>query len=235
MRTTIQTWLALSIALVLATSLAADTNSKEERKAKTPPPDISAGNLVGETASTLKIERALEEPAELEVVEAPLTDVIEYLKVKHDIEIQLDNHCLQEAGVATDTQITRSLRNLSLRSALNLVLRDIGLDFVIRDEVLLITTKETAGKLLETRIYWVHDLMDAEGKYDPIMEVITAAVAPGSWESKESHVSVVGFPPARSLIITQNRAAQDEICQLLSTLRKVRDMDPQPAAADKGD
>ena len=39
-----------------------------------------------------------------------LTDVVTYLKQKHDIEIQLDIKMLEEASIGIDTPVTRSLQ-----------------------------------------------------------------------------------------------------------------------------
>ena len=46
-----------------------------------------------------KIREALNQPTQIEFVETPLKDVIDYLKDLHHIEIQLDTSALKEAGV----------------------------------------------------------------------------------------------------------------------------------------
>jgi tetratricopeptide (TPR) repeat protein len=116
-------------------------------------------DLARNDPAEVKIIKALDEPTELEFIEAPLTDVIDYLKTKHQIEIQLDNKALEEAGVAMDTQITRNLKGVTLRSALRLMLRDLELTYVIRDEVLLITTVSNAETIMTTKVYPVADLV----------------------------------------------------------------------------
>ena len=45
----------------------------------------------------------------------------------------------------------KNLKGASLKSALRLMLGELGLTYVIQDEVLLITTKEAAEQKLETR------------------------------------------------------------------------------------
>ena len=61
-------------------------------------------------------------------------------------------------GVAPDSRITRNLKGVSLRSALRLLLHDLGLAFEIRNEVLSITTPEQAESHLATVVYDVADL-----------------------------------------------------------------------------
>ncbi len=53
-------------------------------------------------AAPRKIIRALDEPTQLEFIETPLAEVIDYLKDLHGIEIQLDQKALDAAGVAID-------------------------------------------------------------------------------------------------------------------------------------
>ncbi|MGO8690547.1 MAG: hypothetical protein ACLQLG_13070 [Thermoguttaceae bacterium] len=106
-----------------------------------------------------KIEAALKSPTQLEFAETPLTDVIDYLKDYHQIEIQLDKRALDDATIGTDTPVTKSVKGVSLQSALRLMLRELNLTYVIKDEVLLITTTEAAENMLTTRAYSVADLV----------------------------------------------------------------------------
>ena len=53
---------------------------------------------------------------------------------------------LEEIGVGTDEPVTVNLHNISLRSALRLMLKNLQLTYIIQDEVLMITTPEEAEK-----------------------------------------------------------------------------------------
>ncbi|MCR4415824.1 MAG: hypothetical protein NUV77_25700, partial [Thermoguttaceae bacterium] len=106
-----------------------------------------------------RINEALSEPTKIDFTDTPLSDVIAYLEEYHKINIEFDNKALEDAGVGTDTAITRNLQGVSLRSALRLMLRDLNLTYVIQNEVLLITTPEDAGTRLSTRVYPVADLV----------------------------------------------------------------------------
>ncbi len=106
-----------------------------------------------------EIREALDENTSFEFIETPLNDVVDYLKDLHGIEIQIDQSALDDVGIGTDTPITRSLRGISLRSALRLMLRELDLTYVIRDEVLLITTAEEVESHLTTKVYPVADLV----------------------------------------------------------------------------
>ena len=106
-----------------------------------------------------KIIKALDEPTEMDFVETPLKDVIDSLKSRHGIEIQLDTKALTDAGVTADTPITKSLKGISLRSALRLMLAEHELAYIIDHEVLLITTADVAKTKTVTKVYPVADLV----------------------------------------------------------------------------
>lgn len=91
-----------------------------------------------------KIRAALGEKTELDFADRPLEDVIEYLQQRHEINIQLDNKALADAGVGTDVPITRSIKGITLRSALNLLLGELDLTYLVQNGVLMITTKTEA-------------------------------------------------------------------------------------------
>ena len=119
----------------------------------------SSMDLASRGTAEKRIANALKDPTTLEFIEAPLQDVIDYLKELHDIEIQIDQGALEDVGIGSDTPITRNLKGISLRSALRLMLRDLDLTYVIQDEVLLITTPEEAETQLATKVYPVADLV----------------------------------------------------------------------------
>ncbi len=118
-----------------------------------------AVDLTDNSPAEAKIIAALDDKTELDFAEQPLADVVEYLKERHGIEIQLDVKALTDAGLGSDTPITRNLKGISLRSALRLMLSELDLTYVIRDEVLSITSKTEAENLLSTRVYPVADLV----------------------------------------------------------------------------
>ena len=116
-------------------------------------------DLKGEKASEKKIQDALNSPATLQFSEIQLSDVIAYLKEAHKIEIYLDDKPLGEASITKETPITEDIKGISLRSALRLMLKKIGATFIIKNEVLMITTPEEADNSLVTKVYPVADLV----------------------------------------------------------------------------
>ncbi|HEV7223737.1 MAG TPA: hypothetical protein VGN42_13600 [Pirellulales bacterium] len=106
-----------------------------------------AVDLKQSNPSEAKILAALSEQTELAFVDQPLTDVVEYLKERHQIEIQLDSRALQNERIGADTPVNFNISGTTLRSALQLMLRKLDLAFVINNEVLLITTENEAKNM----------------------------------------------------------------------------------------
>ena len=102
--------------------------------------------------------KVLDEPTQFEFNELPLQDVVLFLEDRHRIEIQLDTKVLEEASIGVETPVNRHLKGTTLRSGLRLMLGAMDLTYVIKDEVLLITTPDKAQNELVTKIYPVGDL-----------------------------------------------------------------------------
>jgi hypothetical protein len=93
------------------------------------------------------IRAALDQKTDIKFIEIPFSGVIDDLKQRHDIEIQLDSRALDDAGIPRDTPITRSIKGVTLRSALNLLLDDLDLTYAVQNGVVKITTEAEAQKL----------------------------------------------------------------------------------------
>ena len=121
-----------------------------------------AVDLKSQGEAELRITEALQKPLTsvgLDFTQTPLEEVIEFLRDEYEIEIQLDTTALDELGIQPDEPITVNLRKITLRSALRLMLKSLELTYIIRDEVLLITTEEEAETLLSVKVYPVGDLV----------------------------------------------------------------------------
>jgi len=188
----------------------------------------------------LKIEQALSSPTQMEFIETPLQDVVDYLKDYHAIEIQVDRGSLDDIGVGADTPITKNLKGITLRSALNLMLREIDLTFTIADEVLLITTPEEAACRLITCVYPVDDLIgrsesgrldEADGglaDYDSLIELMTSTVWANCHDKADgpSAICPITVNKTETLVITQTYDVHHRIAQLLKDLRLIANADP---------
>ena len=107
------------------------------------------------------IERSLLAPVSINFEGTPLKQVIDDLRSIHaqGVNIVPDMPALQERGISLEAPISIRLENVSLKSALNLILQQVGLTYVIKDEVLQITTEENAKGKQSIVTYQVADLV----------------------------------------------------------------------------
>ncbi|MFL5243983.1 MAG: type II secretion system protein GspD [Gemmataceae bacterium] len=110
-------------------------------------------------ASELEIEHKLQTPVNLNFNETPLRTVINDLRTWQGINIVLDDAALKEGYVSLDQPITLQLENVSLKSALKLLLDKVHLTYVVEDEVLKITTEAHSRGQMVTVVYPVADLV----------------------------------------------------------------------------
>lgn len=105
------------------------------------------------------INKRLDEEISFNLNQNKLEDIVEQIRTEKRIEVQLDRMALEEAAFDTATPIDKVILNTKLRSALRLVLNDLGLSYVIENDVLLITTKTAQENKQVVKVYPVADLV----------------------------------------------------------------------------
>jgi len=176
-----------------------------------------------------KILAALEQPTECDFTETPLADVREYFSAKNEVVIRFDAKSLQDQAIDTSQPITAELKDVSLKSALRLLLAEHDLTFVVRDDVLLITTEDAASQRLVTRTYPVGDLVavgPGDGSFKELLEAITTTVDPSSWSEDGGLGSAKIVAPAKSIVISQSYGTHEKILDLLRSLRAAKAKQP---------
>ena len=187
----------------------------------------------------------------LSVHDVPLRQVIDDLRDDLGINIFVDEPALAEPGISLDTPITLKVENIAYKSALRLLLDSVHLTYVIKDDVLKITTQEAEDRVRNTlvlRVYEVSDLLphsDLWTKCVPspkdqpsetlLSEIITTTVYPNSWASVGGSGTIDYSPKEQALVINQTLIVHDEIVDLLHKLRKlsVQDEDKQACSEPK--
>jgi hypothetical protein len=199
-----------------------DGGAVKKRKAASP------GNK-GTEAAEAEIEKALADATQLEFIKTPLVDVIDYLKDRHKIEIQLDKKAIEDCGVSFRTPVTKNIKGVSLRAALKVVLQELGLTYTVHDGVLLITSPECAEGMLITKVYPVTDLVVQRDRFgrvsaDPrgLVDQIVRIVAPASWDVAGGlgSLSASQVGGVVLLSVAQSYEVQQEVQALLAKLRQ---------------
>lgn len=111
------------------------------------------------TEKEVEIERKLLSPINLNFRNTPLKQAIQDLKDLTGINIIPKTSALEEAAISMDQPLTLEVEQISVKSALNLLLNKMHLTYIIKDEVLQITTEGDAqGKVIRVT-YPVADLV----------------------------------------------------------------------------
>lgn len=223
--------LPLRVVLVALVVLCACNSWSRADEKEEPSPGVVAIAL-HENLTEGKIRQELQERTTVEFLETPLEDVLNFLEDLHDLSIVVDKRALEEIGVDTSEPITINLDNVSLRSALDLILSELDLTFVITSEVLMITSIEEEQTMLSVMVYPVGHLLpsvDEEDARQALIEVITTTVAPMSWSRAGGAGTIVGYHNA--IVASNTRETHEGILALLRALSKVPDCGPRPSAS----
>lgn len=177
-----------------------------------------------------RIEEALREKCDFEFAHIPLVDALNSLAERRHVQLSIDHQALVGKGFDLETRITRSAKGLSYKAALELLLDERDLTYVICHEVLLITTKTEAENMLITKVYPVFDLVvsPANGSgnrtgfdFDSLIENITTGIEPTSWDEVGGPGAIQSFTNSAALVISQRPEVHDEIAEFLKAHREV--------------
>lgn len=159
---------------------------KTERPIPPPPAGRKQGifDLSTTNKAEEKIQAALVNPkgVEIEFIDTPLADAMQFLSNANNIAILLDEQALTEEGIAVDEPLNRTLSGIKLESALKIMLNPLSLTYLVEDEVLKVTTMAVANKKQSTRIYNTGYLKQIGIEPAALMQTIQMVIEPGSWQ-----------------------------------------------------
>ncbi len=156
------------------------------------------------------------------------------------LPIELDTRALGDAGVGLETDLQLTGGRFSLATALTACLRPHELAWLVRDHVILITTRAAADDIAqygETRIYPVADLVGHQwsppvpgcyADFDSLEGLIQGTVAPTTWNNVGGEASDIRLFDG-CLVINQTWSVHEEIGLLLTALRRAK-LASKPAA-----
>jgi hypothetical protein len=164
----------------------------------------------------------------LEFLDTPLNTIMGVIADEYDIPIQFDKAALEAAAASPDQSVSVNLRNVSLRSTLELILGEVpDLSFLVEREVLLITTADEASKHLQTRVYRVDDLIDAKGPhaaddFSVLQHALTSCIEKDSWAANGKGEGEVVLLEPGMMLVTQTQRVHRQIVDVMDDLRHVK-------------
>jgi len=86
-----------------------------------------------------KITESLKKKCQLEFVDTPLSEVVNFLEDAYGLPIQVDRQALSDLGLDVNTTCTLNVKDVAVESGLRVLTRNLGLIFSIEDEYVWIT------------------------------------------------------------------------------------------------
>jgi len=152
------------------------------------------------------IRQKLRQPTKFGFIGTPLDQVLDFLSDQHDVNIQLDRRALDDRGIASDTPVTAPSRQGELESTFGAVLDSLELAWIVKHDVLQVTTKEAAEPDLPPRVYKLLRPL----KVDDLIADLTRNIDPESWDRVGGPAAVAAWPPS-ALVISQTQTNHRQI------------------------
>lgn len=112
------------------------------------------------TQAELEIRKSMDNKVDVKFNDRPISEAMDALSELSGVPIVLDPVGMAAEGVTSDTPVTIRLNSqISLRSALNLILTPLRLSYVVQDEVLRVTSEQARDSNVYARVYNVGDLV----------------------------------------------------------------------------
>lgn len=175
------------------------------------------------------IQAALDKRVSLSFDNTPLIDAVEFLRDQHKLPIVIDTKSLEEVGIAVDAPISVALENVRLENALKHALQPANLMYVIRDEMLLVTSQEKASANVVSAVYGVRDLLESSAQTtggdstdagEALVDLITSAVAPSMWDLVGGPGKCYALPSFGELVVSQTAEVHTKVQALLKQLHQ---------------
>lgn len=175
-------------------------------------------------APPAQLIEALEQQLPAGRTQVSLEDLAELLRELLQVPVRIDRASLEDEGIAPDEQFDWDPAELSIGTALELLLEARDLDYVCRGEALVLTARAVAQDLHYSQFYDVADLCGPAGvaRFEPfeLKELIEEGIPDAEWidiTGVGGRVKVVN----ELLVITHHRRVHAAAASLLANLRRV--------------
>jgi len=175
----------------------------------------------------------LSQPVEIEFIDAPLSDVCEFLATAAAVQIVIDPIGVTEEQKATP--ITIKVHDIPLELGLDLILEPMGLSYFTREGIVVVTTNQRAAETMETKVFDVvglvsDDVEDQESSMDALIDTISRSVEPSSWPDVGGRGVMVPYRCGRTsaIVVFNSQRAHRKIASLLDDLRSVVSKHAEP-------
>lgn len=145
---------------------------------------IDAKHLASQRAKQAEVMQRLSETTDVQFVDTPLSDAMQFLGVSHRLNFAIDSNSLADIGISTDDTFTLSRQQTPVRNILDDILQReiLDLDWYADGDVVRITSVEEAEYAAEVRVYDVSDFLPRSNEpfADLLLGTVTGSYTSGS-------------------------------------------------------
>ena len=105
-------------------------------------------------------EHKLQQQIDALFIDAPLSEILESLGSKLDVQFYIDERALLEVGMDRNTPVSLDLKNVKAELAFEMMMKQIGLVCFVYHDLVRVTTPEAAENDLVLRVYSCEDFLD---------------------------------------------------------------------------
>jgi len=183
---------------------------------------LTSNDAATVSPSLSAVRRALAAHVTFESEQLTLGDLIDAVSKKSAVQVLLDEKAIAEAGHGAESEIpTLQLAGVTLAAALTRFLQPMELTWIVRDEVLCITSRAEADSALVTKVYPTGGLFGSDPgsatQHARLRDVITSTIVPDGWDEMGGPGTISVAP--QLLVVSQSRVVHDAIDDLLGKLR----------------
>jgi hypothetical protein len=179
--------------------------------------------------------KLLQQPVSLHLDGVPLRQVIDDLNAFTGLNITVDEAALAAEEISLELPVCVRLDGVSLHSALLVVLHPARLTYLLKDDVVEVTTSRAARDQLQRKTYAVGDILDTEvtcpglstgpGRRptpEALVHAVTTGVRPQSWRCNggAGTIDYCAKPCGRCLVVNQTADVQRRVERMLGDLRR---------------
>ncbi len=203
------------------------------------------------SAGVKDLESRLMTPVTVNFQGTALDQVLDDLRDVHGVNIVADRLAMTEAGIPLGSPITLKAEQVSLKTVLNLIARQVHMTPIIKDGVLQLTTKEHAGGLVAVTypvadlVVPIRDVIELPSPFpgfskgapackndtesvpldEQLIKLITSTVQPKWWSDMGGPGTIEYFPLGMALVINQTPDVHEQVADLLAALRRLQDVE----------
>jgi hypothetical protein len=216
---------AWALPIIMAGATAASAETPPSQAGRVSPPPVKRS-----------LDSALDKPVSLDYNRTPLQQVIDDLRANLGVNIVLDLPALEAEGIdPKEWPITIRLDAVKARTSLELLFHGARLVLVVKDEVIVITTKAGARGKLVYRVYTIDDLVgseqgnteEANRDVEKVIREMTNMIEPETWSERGGLGTIEYRSTDQRLVVVQTNDVQEQITELLAALRRIRNWDQE--------